>query len=148
MACPPAALSCSFHADSGVMDQSGRAMVCQAREKAAPSRCSCLCAAARSRYPRLHRSARSKSQALQMDQICRPNPGFGETLPPYGAMPSFQDWGACDVRRISSAERPSGEVGRMSPIPKGHCQRPAIEVKPKIFNQVTVTVEEEYGAHR
>ena len=30
----------------------------------------------RSRYPLLHRSAQPKSQALQMDQICRPNPGF------------------------------------------------------------------------
>jgi transposase len=32
--------------------------------------------AARSRYPRFHRSAQPKSQPLQMDQICRPNPGF------------------------------------------------------------------------
>ena len=58
----------------------GRALVCLARQKGAPYRCSYLCQATRSRYPRLHRSAQRKSQALQMDQICRPNPGLSETL--------------------------------------------------------------------
>jgi transposase len=32
--------------------------------------------ATRSRHPLFHRPAQPKSQALQMDQICRPNPGF------------------------------------------------------------------------
>jgi hypothetical protein len=85
VACPPAALSCPLHADFGVMGQLGRALACRARQKAAPSRCSYRRPAARSRYPRLHRSAQQKSQVLQMDQICGPNPGFGETLLPQGA---------------------------------------------------------------
>jgi hypothetical protein len=67
------------------VDQSGRALACRARQKAAPSRCSYLCPAARSRYPRLHRSAQQKSQALQMDQICGTNSGFGKTLLPQSA---------------------------------------------------------------
>jgi transposase len=45
-------------------------------QKAAPARCSYLRQATRSRYPFFHRSAQPKSQALQMDQICRQNPGF------------------------------------------------------------------------
>jgi hypothetical protein len=85
VACPPAALSFPLYANFGVMDQSGRALVCRTRQKAAPSWCSYLCQATRSRYPRLHRSAQPKSQALQMDQICRPNPGFSETLLPQSA---------------------------------------------------------------
>jgi hypothetical protein len=36
---PPAALSCSLHADLGVMDQSGRALVRRAHQKTAPTRC-------------------------------------------------------------------------------------------------------------
>ena len=44
-----------------------------------------LCQATRSRYPRLHRLAQPKSQAFQMDQICRPNPGFSETHLPQRA---------------------------------------------------------------
>ena len=85
VACPPAALSCPFHADFGIMDQPGRALVCRARQKAAPSRCSYPCQATRNRYPRLHRSPQPKSKALQMDQICRPNSGFSETLLPQSA---------------------------------------------------------------
>ena len=36
----------------------------------------------------------------------------------------------------------------MSPIPQVHCEFPAIEVKPKVFNLVTAMVEKEYSAHR
>jgi hypothetical protein len=52
------------------------------------------------------------------------------------------------ARRISSLKRRLGEVGGMNPIPQVHCQPPTIEVKPKVFNLVTVIIEEEYGAHR
>jgi hypothetical protein len=38
--------------------------------------------AARHIFGELHRSTQPKSQALQMDQISQPNPGFGETLLP------------------------------------------------------------------
>src|SRR5215510_14153952 len=75
------ALSRELSADFGVLDQSGQALVCRARQKAAPPRRSYLGQATASRHPRLHRPAQPKPQALQMDQV-RQNIGFGEALLP------------------------------------------------------------------
>src|SRR4029453_14722562 len=70
------------HADFGILDQSGRALVCRAHQKAAPTRCSYLGEAAASRHPRLHYPPQPRPQALQMDQVRRPNPRLGQALLP------------------------------------------------------------------
>ena len=46
-----------------------------------PARCSDLRQAARGRHPYLHRPAQQEPEALQMDQVRRPDFGFRQTLP-------------------------------------------------------------------
>ena len=52
-----AALACPLHADVGVVDQSGRALVRRADAQATAARCAPLDPPARSRHPGLHRQA-------------------------------------------------------------------------------------------
>src|SRR5215469_10290870 len=79
---PPAALPRALHADFGIMDQSGRALVCRAHQKAAPARRSYFGQATASRHPRLHPPPQPKPKALQMDQVRRPNTRLGQALLP------------------------------------------------------------------
>src|ERR1043166_8443063 len=81
----PAALSCPLHTDFGIVDQSGRALVRGAYQKENSERCPHLRQKTRGRYPCLHRSAQPKSAALQMDEICRRNPGISEALLPQSS---------------------------------------------------------------
>ena len=52
--------------------------------------------AARSRHPYLHRPAQQKPEALQMDQVRRPDFGFRQTLLPQG--PADFMWRTLDSR--------------------------------------------------
>jgi hypothetical protein len=76
------ALSRAFYPDIGVMDQSGRALVRRTHAQADTARCPHINRPTRSRYPHLHRTPQRKSDTLQMDQVCRRNPSFRQTLLP------------------------------------------------------------------
>ena len=70
----PPALACSLHTNIGVLDQSGRTVVCRADAQAVATRRPPIHRGTRSRHRRLHQGAQRKSQTLQMGQIRRRNP--------------------------------------------------------------------------
>ena len=77
-----AALACPFHADLGVVDQSGRTLVRRTDAQAVAARRAPLDAPARSRHPRLHRTTQRGPEPLQVDEIRRRHPRRRQTFPP------------------------------------------------------------------
>lgn len=69
LVCPSSAFPRSFHADLGLLDQPGRALVCRAHRKTDPSRHAPLHSPTRAGHPRLPCTLQRRPQTIRMDQI-------------------------------------------------------------------------------